>query len=289
MTKAYLLLALSYILAIVAAGITLIFVADYHPLIQILIADIVATLVVFAFSFTFKNSSFYDPYWSVIPIVIASYLLYLAGEIDVRRILVFLIILIWGIRLTANFLYTWRGLSHEDWRYVELREFAGPLWWPLSLLGVHLTPTIIVFLGCIPLYGAIVTGEEALNAYDALALAVGVLGIWLEFQSDVELHRFRRARASREEVLDRGLWRLCRHPNYLGELGIWLSVFLFGYAALGQADKWMVAGPVAMFVLFAVVSIPMIERKLDRDKPGYEAYKARTFALIPLSFVKSRF
>ena len=284
MTKAYILICVSYILALAAAWITLAFVADYHLMIQVLIADVVATIVIFAFSVVFKNSSFYDAYWSVIPMVIVGYLISLQTDAElIRQLMLALVILLWGFRLTANWAYTWSGLDHVDWRYVNLQKKAGLLWWPLSFTGVHLYPTILVFLGCIPMYHALVIGTQPINGFDYLALTVGLVSVWIEFQSDRELHRFRDVRHSRTEVLDTGLWSLCRHPNYLGEIGVWVSVLLFGYAAVGYADYWMLAGSAAMILLFTIVSIPMIEKKLIEDKPGYVAYKAKTFSLIPLS------
>ena len=284
MTKAYILICVSYLLALAAAWITLAFVADYHLMIQVLIADVVATIVIFAFSVVFKNSSFYDAYWSVIPMVIVGYLISLQTDAElIRQLMLALVILLWGFRLTANWAYTWSGLDHVDWRYVNLQIKAGLLWWPLSFTGVHLYPTILVFLGCIPMYHALVIGTQPINGFDYLALTVGLVSVWIEFQSDRELHRFRDVRHSRTEVLDTGLWSLCRHPNYLGEIGVWVSVLLFGYAAVGYADYWMLAGSAAMILLFTIVSIPMIEKKLIEDKPGYVAYKAKTFSLIPLS------
>lgn len=284
MTKAYILICVSYLLALAAAWITLAFVADYHLMIQVLIADVVATIVIFAFSVVFKNSSFYDAYWSVIPMAIVGYLISLQTDAElIRQLMLALVILLWGFRLTANWAYTWSGLDHVDWRYVNLQKKAGLLWWPLSFTGVHLYPTILVFLGCIPMYHALVIGTQPINGFDYLALTVGLVSVWIEFQSDRELHRFRDVRHSRTEVLDTGLWSLCRHPNYLGEIGVWVSVLLFGYAAVGYADYWMLAGSAAMILLFTIVSIPMIEKKLIEDKPGYVAYKAKTFSLIPLS------
>ena len=284
MTKAYILICVSYLLALAAAWITLAFVADYHLLIQVLIADVVATIVIFVFSVVFKNSSFYDAYWSVIPMVIVGYLISLQTDAElIRQLMLALVILLWGFRLTANWAYTWSGLDHVDWRYVNLQKKAGLLWWPLSFTGVHLYPTILVFLGCIPMYHALVIGTQPINGFDYLALTVGLVSVWIEFQSDRELHRFRDVRHSKTEVLDTGLWSLCRHPNYLGEIGVWVSVLLFGYAAVGYADYWMLAGSAAMILLFTIVSIPMIEKKLIEDKPGYLAYKAKTFSLIPLS------
>ena len=284
MTKAYILICVSYLLALAAAWITLAFVADYHLMIQVLIADVVATIVIFAFSVVFKNSSFYDAYWSVIPMVIVGYLISLQTDAElIRQLMLALVILLWGFRLTANWAYTWSGLDHVDWRYVNLQKKAGLLWWPLSFTGVHLYPTILVFLGCIPMYHALVIGTQPTNGFDYVALTFGLVSVWIEFQSDRELHRFRDVRHSRTEVVDTGLWSLCRHPNYLGEIGVWLSLLLFGYAAVGYADYWMLVGSAAMILLFTIVSIPMIEKKLIEDKPGYMVYKAKTFSLIPLS------
>ena len=278
----------AYLLALAAAWFVISWVSEYPVLVQVFIAYVVATFVIFAFSVLFRNSSFYDPYWSVIPIVLVGYFAWLSPDFGLRHLLVGIVILGWGLRLTGNWLYTWRGLDHEDWRYVMLREQTGILWWPVSLTGVHLVPTVVVFLGCIPLYAALVTGDRAVNLLDGVAFVVGMLSIWLEYRADVELHRFRAVRTSRAEVLDQGLWGLCRHPNYLGELGIWVSAFLFGYAALGEADAWMISGPVVMFILFLFISIPMIEKKLLADKPGYEDYRQRTFMLLPIPRARSR-
>ncbi len=283
MTRAHRLIILSYLLAIGGAWLTLQFVSNFHILIQVLIADVVATTVIFAFSFAYSNSSFYDAYWSVIPMVIAGYLMSLQGDAElIRQVLLALVIVLWGVRLTANWAYTWRGLDHVDWRYVNLQSKSGIFWWPLSFAGIHLFPTILVFLGCIPMYHALVIGDNPINVLDYLALAVGLFSVWLQFQSDRELHRFRESRRSRAEVLDRGLWAWCRHPNYLGEIGVWVSVMLFGLASAGYVDYWMISGAAAMILLFTLVSIPMIEKKLAEDKPGYLEYRSRTWALLPL-------
>ncbi len=300
-TKSYLLLALSYVAALIAAAVTIYMLGldrvGIDLLIALLIADVVATIVIFIFSLASGNSSYYDPYWSVIPVFIAGYLIWHAtgttgDNVSLREWLLLFVISAWAVRLTVNFLYGWQGLGHIDWRYTKLKDDAGIAWQVVNFFGIHLIPTLIVFLACVPVYYVTHVPHDVgvirpLNIIDALALAVGVISVWLEYQSDVELHRFRAVRASRQEVLDTGLWSLCRHPNYLGEMGLWLSVFLFGYAAMGAAPLMMSAGVVVMLLLFVAISIPMIENKLAGDKPGYAAYKARTFAILPLSFLKS--
>jgi len=275
----------AYLFAVGTAAITLALpiVSDWHPLMQILLADVVATIAVFAFSVFTGNSSVYDPYWSVAPVFIAGWFIYIAQDANTaRQVIVTLVVLLWAVRLTGNWLFGWRGLGHEDWRYVNLRQQAGALWWPLSLAGIHLFPTLIVFIGCISLYPVLVTGNQPLGWIDAGAALVGLLSVLLEYVADARLHRFRAERATSSELLTDGVWRWCRHPNYLGEIGFWMSLFLFAAAAGGGYLMLAAAGPAAMIALFTGVSIPMIEKKLLQDKPGYADYQARSFALLPI-------
>ena len=144
---------IAYALAIAAAAATLLqpWVAlGDSVLLRALVADIVATLIIFGFSSAFANASFYDAYWSVAPPLLGGYFL-LAQEaaIEVRSVLVLSLVCAWAIRLTDNWARGWRGLTHEDWRYVDLQVTTGRAWWLVNLLGIHLFPTALVFIGCI--------------------------------------------------------------------------------------------------------------------------------------------
>ncbi len=274
--------AISYLLALLAACVAFSLLPGHSLLFRLFIADVLATVVIFTFSFLFRNSSFYDPYWSLAPIALAfTFLFHDEGAQPLRQTVVLILTIVWGVRLTGNWAYGWRGLAHEDWRYLELKAATGRFWWPVSFLGIHLFPTLIVFLGCLSMYPAVSAGGQPLNLIDALALLVTAAAVWLETRSDIELHRFRRLRKSEGEFLATGVWAWCRHPNYLGEIGFWTGLFLFGYAARGNTDDYISAGPLAMILLFLFVSIPMIDRKLVRDKPGYEDYRKTAFALLP--------
>ena len=90
-----------------------------------LIADILATLVVFAFSRAYRNSSFYDAYWSVIPPLLLFYWWSQGDGDPVRTWLITVLVVVWAVRLTANWVYAFPGLHHEDWRYPMFRERAG--------------------------------------------------------------------------------------------------------------------------------------------------------------------
>jgi steroid 5-alpha reductase family enzyme len=273
--------AMAYLAALAAAALTVAIVSG-PPLLEVLIADVVATVVIFGFSLSWSNSSVYDPYWSVAPPVIAVWFLALPGPAVVSRaLIVTLLVLVWAVRLTANWAYGWRGMAHQDWRYDSLAESTGRFWWLVSFAGVHLFPTLVVFAGCISLYPALVSGAQPLGALDALAALLGAAAVGLEFHADRELHRFRRQRADRTQVLNRGVWAWCRHPNYLGEIGFWVSLFLFGCAAAGEVYPLSWLGPAAMLALFLGVSIPLIERKLRADKPEYTEYARSTGMLLP--------
>jgi len=285
--KDYIWVLIAYVCALISAIISFQLFKDQPVLIQLLISDVVATVVIFIFSVVFKNSSFYDPYWSLAPIALAlAFLLISTEAVFNRQILVCLFTFLWGVRLTWNWLYGWQGLNHQDWRYVRLKETTGIFYWLVSFLGIHLFPTLIVFLGCLAMYPALSMGNQPINWIDALAGLVSGAAIWIETQADIELHRFRAHRDNKAEFLTSGVWRWCRHPNYLGEVGFWIGLFLFGYAAQGNTGSYIASGPVAMILLFVFISIPMIDKKLLEEKPGYQSYKERTYALLPFSMFK---
>ena len=245
------------------------------------LADAVATAVVFAFSVGWRNSSLYDPYWSVAPPLLALYWWIQAGyPLDLPVVAMFGLVGLWSVRLTLNWLKGWQGLDHEDWRYRQLQAQTGVWYWPVSLLGIHFFPTLLVFLGCLPVYAVIMASEPPVGWLVRLSVLVGVAALLLETRADLELHRFRAHRRSAAEVLDAGVWRWCRHPNYLGEIGFWVA--LAGLAlSVGAPVLWACGGALAMVGLFAGISIPMIERKLAADKAGYGDYQARVPMLLP--------
>ena len=133
----------------IVLGIVIYNLLSFHYLLKLLITDIICTTIVFAFSLLLKNASCYDPYWSVAPVVIIISLLASFG-LNAPRILVAIAISIWGIRLTANWAYTFKGLNFEDWRYVMLREKTKKFYPLINFLGIHLFPTIVVYLCMIP-------------------------------------------------------------------------------------------------------------------------------------------
>jgi steroid 5-alpha reductase family enzyme len=279
-TRSLAIVTVSYLIALAAALATAALLRGHHPLVVGLAADVVATLVIFGLSMLLDNASLYDPYWSVAPPVLAvGWLVVTPGETG-RRIAVVALIAIWAVRLTGNWVRGWSGLGHEDWRYRQLRTTRGKVpWWLVNLGGIQLMPTLLVFLGMLPVWPAL-SGRGPLGPLDVLAAIVTAVAIGVETAADRQRHRFAADPANRTRVADVGLWRLSRHPNYLGEIGLWWGLWLFGLAG-GAGWWWTVVGPLGMVVLFVFASIPMMDRRSLQRRPGYAAYMASVPALLP--------
>lgn len=275
---------LVYLAAVMVAwGTVRVLPLDLHPLWIIFWADVAATAVVFVFSVIHDNSSVYDPYWSVAPLVIAPWLVALReaeAAVGLRQLVVVGVLFAWGLRLTYNWARHWKGMQHEDWRYVDFRRSMGRLYWVVSLLGIHLFPTLMVFAGCLSLWPALVVGDAPLGWLDALALLVCIGAIAIETVADRQLHEFRRARLPRGRILDTGVWSWSRHPNYFGEISLWWGLFLFGLAA-APGTWWPMVGPLAMTLMFVVVSLPLIEKRMRARRVGWEAHCRRVSRLLP--------
>lgn len=278
------LVVLSYVVALAAGAATLLLAPIEDPLVRTFAADAVATIVIFGFSFAYDNSSFYDAYWSVIPIAIVLYWTTLAapGVPPLRLAAAGLVVLVWGARLTWNWTRGWTGLDHEDWRYVGFRELAPKLYWPISFLGIHFFPTVIVFAGLAALFPAIATSTRPFGLVDGAALCVGFAGIAFEWIADDQLRAFTTGPKQPGETLRKGLWRYSRHPNYLGEILVWWSFFLFGLAADPAWAKLAVLAPLAMTGMFLFVSIPLIEKRSLERRRDYQRVIDETSMLIPL-------
>lgn len=285
--------AATYIVAFVVAVLVVRAVGLGHPLADLGLGTLVATMVVFAVSVLADNSSVYDPYWSVQPLAIAGCYLWMrwngggdgsgshAAGIDARQIVVTVLVFLYALRLTSNFYRDWPGLRKEDFRYVSFRERFGRAYWLVSFFGIHFFPTVMVYLGCLPLYGVMRAGTVGFGGWlDGLGIFVTMGAIAFAFVADEQMRRFRRNPQNRERIMQSGLWARSRHPNYLGEVSTWWGLWLFAMAA-GREWWWTVVGAVAITLLFVFVSVPMMERRLLATRAGYEEYRDRTSALLP--------
>ena len=265
-----------YILAI-AVGLATYFSVSGAFWLRLLISDVAATVFTFIFSLIFRNASVYDPYWSVQPIVIVLCFVYATHRITVINLIMLIAVLFWGIRLTANWAYTFHGLSYEDWRYRMLRERTGPFYPVINFLGIHMVPTLIVYLCTLPAVFVVRSGEAG-NALSYVFIAVSFFAAILQGVADVQMHRFRKR--AEGGFIREGLWKYSRHPNYLGEILMWWGIGLSSVATLG-GEWYLLAGALANTLLFLFVSIPMADKRQAR-KVGFAEYKRATRMLLPI-------
>ena len=281
--KAFGLCLLAYILALTAAINAGRALQNMHPIVVALLGDITATLVIYIFSRCFRNSSFYDPYWSVAPLAIVVYWAIATmpeSGIGIRQIVIITLVFIWGLRLTFNWARQWRGLRHEDWRYTEYRNRYRGLFWLFDLVGIELIPTAIVFLGCLSVYPVLAGKGTFSSVLDITALLVTFGAILIETTVDRQLNQFLSKRLHPGKIMKRGLWAYSRHPNYFGEILFWWGLYLFALAA-DIHFWWTIIGPLAVTLLFLVVSIPLMDKRNLARRPGYADHMKKVSALIP--------
>ena len=244
--------------------------------INLLIADTVATIVCFIFSLIFKNSSVYDPYWSVAPIVILIGFA-IANGLNALGIVLLIAICYWGLRLTVNWAYTFKGLTHQDWRYTMLCEKTGKFYPIINFIGIHYVPTLVVY-GCVLPAVLAIENKPEINVLSIIFACVSVAAATMQGIADIQMHSYRKNRTT--PFIRKGLWHNSRHPNYLGEILMWWGIGLSVVCAM--PNMWyLIFGAMANTVLFLFVSIPLADGKQSK-KEGFSEYKAQTRALLPI-------
>lgn len=274
-SKSILVITVIYVLA-AALGVAVYMALPLVFWARLLIADVIATIFVFVFSVIFRNASVYDPYWSVQPIVIiAGYAL--TSNITPATILLIISIVYWGIRLTGNWAYVFGGLNHQDWRYTKYENETGRLYPFINFTGIHLMPTLIVYLTTLPAV-FVIRQELRANIGSFIGMVVCVGAATLQLVADTQMQKYRKS--GQHGLIRTGLWKYARHPNYLGEILMWWGIAIQAVSVMPE-HWWLVAGAVANTILFFSVSIPLADKR-QSAKPGYAEYKAGTRSLMPI-------
>ena len=247
---------------------------------KITIWHIYATIFIYIGSVILKNSSLYDPFWSVAPIPIA---LYLALNFENTLIVKFLVltpIIFWALRLTRNWIISWEGFEHEDFRYIDLKNTSMFKAEFNNFFGIHLFPTLIVNLSLYPLV-FILTNNSNSSIFLSFASLFTFLAVVLETISDEQMREFRKNPLNKGKTMKYKLWKYSRHPNYLGEIGFWFGIYMMGLSS-GMAPFWIIICPLTMLALFIFVSCPMMDNRSLMNRPDYKDYMKVTSQLMLL-------
>ena len=253
--------------------------AGMNDYFAILIADVTATAVVWLSGVILRTASAYDPYWSLQTLVIYLSLLIKYNNWHVGTILLLAVLVLYSSRLTINFIIGFHSLGYVDWRYKMLKEKSGKFYQVVNLLGICMFPTLVVYLASLPAIAYVTITEFSL--LDIIGVSIIALGTLLELIADTQMKAFVKIRKDRSEVLNRGVWRYSRHPNYLGEISIWFGVALT--LILSHFNYWyFFIGAFINLLMFLFISIPMEEKHFKEYKPDYEQYKKETHMLLIL-------
>jgi steroid 5-alpha reductase family enzyme len=230
-------------------------------------------------SLRLQNSSIVDIFWGT-GFVIANWV-YFALTPDgfpLRKWLIGILVTIWGLRLSIYVLWRNHG-KPEDFRYRKWRGEAGARWWWQSFFQVFLLQGLLLWIISIPLLLA-QSGRlpDRLTFFDLAGLILWAVGFFFESMGDLQLARFKADPANKGRVLDRGVWRYTRHPNYFGDSAQWWGYYLI---AAGAGGWWTVFSPVIMTALLLRVSGVALLEKTMETRPGYREYIESTSAFIP--------
>ncbi len=219
---------------------------------------------------------FVDSLWSIFFVLAAVIYLAIAGAGGTRTLLVFALLAAWALRLAVHIGLRNRG-QPEDHRYQALRE-AHPRFAVTSLYLVFGLQATLAWFVSLPLLPALAS-PAAVTPLDAAAVLLWLTGMFFEVTADWQLARFRGDPSNHGQVLDTGLWRYTRHPNYFGEFCIWWAFYLFAVAAGGW---WSLLSPIVMSILLLRVSgVALLEKSIAKRRPDYAGYAGRTNAFFP--------
>lgn len=224
-----------------------------------------------------RDVSIVDSVWSLFFLAGTITFLQFAPQPGVRGYLVLALVAAWAIRLAVYL--TWRNWGEpEDRRYQAMREKYDPGFAYKSLYIVFGLQALLAWIIAFPLYPA-VTGTWPIGVLDYLGIALVVVGIGFESTADFQLSRFKSRPENKGRVLDQGLWRYTRHPNYFGDFCVWWGLYLIAASAGGW---WTIFSPLLMSLLLLKVSgVSLLEKDIGERRPAYADYVARTNAFFP--------
>lgn len=264
------------------------------PLATMLLISLLVVLVtmtaLWLMSLALRNASIVDPFWGTGFILVTWLTLACTPPAwsVARSWLLAALVTIWGLRLSLYLL--WRNSGHgEDRRYRAMRDHHGTRFWWISLLTVFWLQGVILWIVSLPIQAAMLadptnamlvqTSGLPLGWLDVIGASVWLIGFLFESIGDLQMSRFQANPANADHVMDRGLWRYTRHPNYFGDFCVWWGLFLI---AAGAGAAWTVFSPLLMsFLLLKVSGVTLLEKTITTRRPDYAAYQARTSSFFP--------
>ncbi len=236
-------------------------------------------LAVWAISVVVKNAGIVDVFWGLGFVLVAWVVWSFDGGHGVRAALLVAMATVWGLRLSI-YLGIRNVGKEEDFRYQAMRQRGGPRFWLKSLFRVFALQAVVMWIVSLPLQLGIRQTNPGWEALWFIGAAVFLVGLAFEAVADWQLARFKADPDNSGKVLDKGLWRYSRHPNYFGDATAWWGIGLV--AASTPIGTIGLIGPALItWSLLRVSGVPMLEHSLHKNRPGYRDYVKKTSPFIP--------
>ena len=240
-------------------------------------ALLLVAVIFWVFSLMRNDVSIVDSLWSMMFLLAAAIYFTMAPQYGSREVLVLVLVTLWAVRLSAYITLRNHG-QPEDYRYQEIRKNNNPGFRFKSLYIVFILQAMLAWVISLPLFAAM-GSHTPIGLLDYTGAALWVVGMIFESLGDLQLSRFRSKPENEGKVLDSGLWRFTRHPNYFGNFLLWWGFYLI---ALSAGGWWAIISPMLMTLLLLKVSgVALLEKDISERRPQYAAYIRRTNAFFP--------
>lgn len=241
-----------------------------------LLAMLIFALLGWVISLVRKKVSHVDSMWSLFFLIAGLIVSYCSTPLTSRAWVVMTLLLLWSIRLAVYI--AWRNKGHEDARYQVIRENNEPYFWLKSIYIVFALQALLAGVVSMVLFVAI-QSQLTFSSLDTIATSLVMFGLVWEIIADWQLTSFKQNPENAGKVLESGLWRYSRHPNYFGECCVWWGFYLF---ALAAGAWWSIISPMLMTLLLLKVSgVSLLESTINNRRPEYAEYIKKTNAFIP--------
>lgn len=242
------------------------------------IATVIYMSLWFGFAAYLKRIDAVDSAWGLGFIYLAIIALFSVANFHWIQILALVLTIVWGGRLSLHI--TMRNIKKsEDSRYSVYREKWGDSFWQQVYIKIFLVQGVLILVISLPVIAILSTSTDEITPLTIVGFTVWIFGILFEAASDYQLRRFLKKRAGKNEIMQDGLWRYSRHPNYFGESTTWLGAALVA----GSVGRWwgFIGFAVITILVTKVSGIPLLENRYKSGK-AYQNYAKRTSVFIPL-------
>lgn len=251
-----------------------------HIYLQGFLIIILMMTILWVISVIVKNVSIVDLFWGLGFVFVSFFYFLTTDDYDPRKIILIILVTVWGLRLSIYL--AWRNIGKgEDFRYMQFRKKYGDkrYWW-ISFFQTFLLQGILMWLISVPLLAAQYYNlNNSLGILDYAGIILWLTGLFFETTGDIQLAHFKADPSNKGKVLNTGLWRFTRHPNYFGDSAVWWG---YGFFCLASGSYLPVLGSVLMTALIIKVSgVALLEKSLTDQKPQYKEYIQKTSAFLP--------